>query len=379
MITGQSARTRRSTYVPSIFIVTLALGAAFAHAQGTNTIRQYQFEPASSGYRIVMKEVPQPTAGDHEVLVRVRAVSLNRRDLNMLHNEYGDDTSYAGGIPLSDGAGEVIAIGKGVSRFKVGDRVAGIFFEKWIDGAPSEEALMSDRGGNAGGMLSEVIVTHENGLVSIPEHLSYEEAATLPCAAVTAWVGLFKRGRIEPGQYVLLEGTGGVSVFGLIFSSALGAKAIVTSSHDQKLERAMEMGALGTANYRGNPDWQLNVREISGGHGVDQVLDVGGRDTLSKALEILAYGGHIALIGGLSGYGSDVPTDAIMWINATVSGVYVGSRADFEAMNDFISEHAIRPLIDRVFEFEEAPAAYEHMENGDFMGKIVIRLDDETM
>ena len=372
MISRQGVRSRKSAFIASIIFITLAFAAASASAQ--DTIRQYQFEPSSSGYRIVMKEVPRPVAGDKEVLVRVRATSLNRRDLNMLRNDYGDDYSYAGSIPLSDGAGKVIAIGKGVTRFKVGDRVAGIFFEKWIDGAPSEQALLSDRGGNAGGMLSEVIVTHENGLVSIPEHLSYEEAATLPCAAVTAWVGLFKRGRIQPGQYVLLEGTGGVSVFGLIFSSALGANPIITSSQDHKLKRAMEMGAVGTVNYRANPDWQLKAKEISGGHGVDQVLDVGGRDTLSKALEILAYGGHIALIGGLSGYGSDFPTDAIMWINATVSGVYVGAREDFEAMNAFISDHAIHPLIDRVFEFEEAPAAYEYMESGDFMGKIVIRL-----
>ncbi len=374
MTSRQDARSRKSAFARFIFFVTLAFGAASACAQDADTIRQYQFEPASSGYRIVMKEVPRPVAGDNEVLVRVRATSLNRRDLNMLRNDYGDDFTYAGGIPLSDGAGEVIAVGNDVTRFQAGDRVAGIFFEKWIDGAPSEEALLSDRGGNAGGMLSEVIVTHEDGLVSIPEHLSYEEAATLPCAALTAWVGLFKRGRIEPGQYVLLEGTGGVSIFGLIFSSALGAKPIITSSRDYKLERAMEMGAIGTANYRSNPDWHLKAKEISGGHGVDQVLDVGGRDTLAKALEILAYGGHVALIGGLSGYGSDLPTDAIMWINATASGVYVGSREDFEAMNAFISEHAIRPLIDRVFEFEEAPAAYEHMESGDFMGKIVIRL-----
>ena len=321
-----------------------------------------------------MKEVPRPVAGHNDVLVRVRATSLNRRDLNMLRNDYGDDFSYAGSIPLSDGAGEVIAVGKDVTRFQLGDRVAGIFFEKWTGGAPSEEVLLSDRGGNAGGMLSEVIVTHEDGLVSIPEHLSYEEAATLPCAALTAWVGLFKRGRIQPGQYVLLEGTGGVSIFGLTFSSALGAKPIITSSSDDKLERAMKMGAVGTVNYRSNPDWHLRVKEISGGHGVDQVLDVGGRDTLDKALEILAYGGHIALIGGLSGYGSELPTDAIMWINATASGVYVGSREDFEAMNAFIGEHEIRPLIDRVFEFEEAPDAFEYMASGNFMGKIVIRL-----
>ena len=374
MTSRQDAQSRQSAFARCILFVTLAFGTASSCAQDADTIRQYQFEPASGGYQLVMKEVPRPVAGDNEVLVRVRATSLNRRDLNMLKNDYGDDFSYAGTIPLSDGAGEVIAVGKDVTRFKAGDRVAGIFFEKWIDGAPSEDALQSDRGGNAGGMLSEVIVTHEDGLVSIPEHLSYEEAATLPCAGVTAWVGLFKRGRIEPGQYVLLEGTGGVSVFGLIFSSALGAKPIITSSRDDKLARAMEMGAIGTANYRRNPDWHLEVKDLSGGHGVDQVLDVGGRDTLAKALQILAYGGHIALIGGLSGYGSEIPTDAIMWINATTSGVYVGSREDFEAMNAFISEHAIRPLIDRVFDFEEAPAAYELMDSGEFMGKIVIRL-----
>jgi NADPH:quinone reductase-like Zn-dependent oxidoreductase len=374
MTSRQNARSRIAKRVRQLLFAALAFNVASVCAQNPDTIRQYQFEPASSGYKIVMKAVPRPVAGDNEVLVRVRAASLNRRDLNMLRRNYDDDFSYAGGIPLSDGAGEVIAVGKAVTRFGVGDRVAGIFFDKWIRGAPSEEALLSDRGGNASGMLSEVIATREDGLVSIPEHLSYEEAATLPCAAVTAWVGLFKRGRIEPGQYVLLEGTGGVSVFGLIFSAALGAKPIITSSRDHKLERALEMGAIGTVNYRSNPDWHLAATEISGGHGVDQVLDVGGRDTLAKALEILAYGGHVALIGGLSGYGSDVPTDAIMWINATVSGVYVGSREDFEAMNAFIREHDIHPLIDRVFEFEEAPAAYEHMEGGDFMGKIVIRL-----
>jgi len=348
--------------------------AAPVFAQGSGTIRQYQFEAAAGGYALALKEVPRPVAGDHEVLVRVHATSLNHRDLNMLRRDFDEAYSYAGGIPLSDGAGEVIAVGREVTRFEVGDRVAGIFFEEWIDGAPSEEALLSDRGGNAGGMLSEVIVSHERSLVSIPDHLTYEEAATLPCAAVTAWVGLFKRGRIEPGQYVLLEGTGGVSVFGLIFSDALGAKPIITSSREEKLEKAKAMGAVGTANYRADPDWQLAVKAATGGHGVDQVLDVGGRDTLSKALEILAYGGHIALIGGLSGYGSDVPTDAIMWINATVSGVYVGSRTDFEEMNAFITEHRIQPLIDGVFEFEEAPAAFELMESGDFMGKIVIRL-----
>jgi len=345
-----------------------------AWGQSSDNIRQYQFEPASGTYQLALKEVPRPVAGSGEVLVRVKAVSLNRRDFNILNRKYDPEDSLAGGIPLSDGAGEVIAIGENVTRFKIGDRVAGTFFEKWLSGAPSIEMLEQARGGGTGGMLSEVVVTHENGLVAIPNHLSYEEAATLPCAALTAWVGLFKRGHLQPGQFVLLEGTGGVSVFGLIFSTAAGAKPIITSSRDEKLERAKALGAYGTANYRNNPDWQKEVHKLTEGTGVDQVLDVGGRDTLFKALEVLAPGGHVALIGGLSGYGSDLPTNSLMWINATASGIYVGSREDFEAMNAFISDHQIHPLIDRVFEFEQAQDAFDYMDTGSFMGKIVIRM-----
>jgi NADPH:quinone reductase-like Zn-dependent oxidoreductase len=371
-------RTPESCLAAAVRLLAVALAAVAlsATAGQAETIRQYQFAPADGAYQLVQREVARPSAGAGEVLVRVRAVSLNRRDLNMLANDYGGADAYSGGIPLSDGAGEVIAVGEGVTRFAVGDRVAGIFFERWIKGPPSPDALASDRGGNPGGMLSEVIVSHQDGLVRIPPHLSYEEAATLPCAALTAWVGLFKRGRLQPGQFVLLEGTGGVSVFGLLLSAAAGAKPIITSSHDAKLERAKTLGAFGTANYRANPEWQNEVRELTGGHGVDQVLDVGGRDTLPRALEALAHGGHIALIGGLSGYGADLPTDSLMWINATASGVYVGSREDFEAMNAFISEHEIRPLIDRVYDFEQAPAAFDAMRDGDFMGKIVIRIGD---
>ncbi|MDX1379543.1 MAG: NAD(P)-dependent alcohol dehydrogenase [Xanthomonadales bacterium] len=351
-----------------------ALAALPAAAENAETIRQYQFEPEGSSYRLALKEVPRPEAGPGEVLVRIRAVSLNHRDLNMLNSSVDPGASLAGGVPLSDGAGEVIALGEGVTRFAVGDRVAGIFFERWIDGPPSADALASDRGGMTGGMLSEAIVSHEDALVRVPEHLSYEEAATLPCAAVTAWVGLFKRGRLQPGQYVLLEGTGGVSVFGLIFAAAAGARPLITSSSDEKLERARQLGAIGTANYRKNPDWHQEIRALTGGHGVDQVLDIGGRETLPKALDALAYGGHVALIGGLTGYGSDLPTDAIMWINATASGVYVGSRADFEAMNAFIAEHRIRPEIDRVFGFGQAQEAFDYLESGAFLGKIVIQL-----
>jgi NADPH:quinone reductase-like Zn-dependent oxidoreductase len=352
--------------------MTAMTGSVFAGQ--SDAIRQYQFETAANGYQLVMKEVPRPIAGANSVLVRVKAASLNRRDIYMLNNQYGPAGSAAGGIPLSDGAGEVIAVGDEVTRFKVGDRVAGIFFERWVDGPPSPEILASARGGSPGGMLSEVIVSHEDGLVTIPQHLSYEEAATLPCAGVTAWNSLFKRGNLQPGEYVLLEGTGGVSVFGLIFSAAAGAKPIITSSRNEKLERARELGAVGTVNYRENPEWQQQVRVLTGGVGVNQVLEVGGKDTLNKALEALAFGGHIALIGGLSGFGGDLPVGSLMFINASASGIYVGSREDFEAMNAFISKHQIHPLIDRVFEFEQASDAFELMTSGNFMGKIVIRL-----
>jgi len=366
-------RARRITRLLAAAAAAL-LAATAATSAAAQTIRQYQFEPDGATYRLALKEVERPEAGPNEVLVRVHAVSLNRRDVLMLNARYGPGGNSAGGIPLSDGAGEVIAVGPNVSRFEVGDRVAGIFFEKWIDGDRSAEINGSARGGNASGMLSEVIVSHEDALVAIPEHLSYEQAATLPCAGVTAWVALFKHGGLEAGDYVLLEGTGGVSTLGLQLAAAAGARPIITSSSDEKLERAKALGAFGTVNYRENPEWQRTVRELTGGAGVKHVLEVGGEDTLPKAVQALGYDGHIALIGGLSGFASSLPVGALMTLGGRVTGIYVGSRADFEALNAFIAEHGIEPHVDRVFELEDAPAAFDLMENGDFMGKIVIRL-----
>jgi NADPH:quinone reductase-like Zn-dependent oxidoreductase len=348
--------------------------SAAAATEAPATMRQYQFEPASSGYALALKTVPLPVAGPNEVLVRVHAVSLNRRDVMMLRNQYGPGGSAAGGVPLSDGAGEVVAVGPGVTRFGVGERVAGIFFTDWVDGARDDRTAPSARGGARGGMLSEYIVSHEQSLVAVPDYQSFEEAATLPCAGVTAWVGLFRYGNLKRNEYVLLEGTGGVSVFGLQLAAAAGARPIITSSSDEKLARAAQLGAFGTVNYRSHPDWQVEVRELTGGHGVDQVLEVGGQDTLPKALQAMAFESHIALIGGLSGFASDVPLPALMGLGATASGIYVGSRADFEALNEFMVEHEIHPVIDRVFGFEQAAAAFDLMENGSFFGKIVIRL-----
>jgi NADPH:quinone reductase-like Zn-dependent oxidoreductase len=353
-------------------LVALALVDASGHA--AETIRQWQFAPQGDALELALREVAAPAPAAGEVAVRVRAVSLNRRDLMMVAGRYGRGGTQPNSVPLSDGAGEVIAVGSGVTRFKVGDRVAGIFFEDWLDGSPTAASLATARGGNSGGMLSEVVVTDAEGLVSIPAHLTYEEAATLPCAGVTAWVGLFKRGGLEAGDFVLLEGTGGVSVFGLQLAAAAGAKPIITSSSDAKLARARELGAFGTVNYRTTPEWQNTVRELTAGAGVDQVLEVGGQDTLPRALQALAFGGHVAIIGGLSGFASDVPVGTLMGLNATASGIYVGSRADFEALNDFLSEHKIKPIVDKVFDLEDAPAAFAAMDSGDFFGKVVIRL-----
>ena len=368
MKTGFSQRTSRLGHV------VLAAVPAPARGAQTETMRQYQFDVVDGEVALVMKEVDRPVPGPNEVLVRVRATSLNRRDLSILESQYGGGNPRTGLVPLSDGAGEVIGVGPGVTRFEVGDRVAGIFFARWMDGRPSALTNASARGGSIDGMLSEMIVSHEDGLVEIPEHLTFEEAATLPCAAVTAWNALFKHGGLSEDDFVLLEGTGGVSIFGLQFSVAAGARPVITSSSDAKLVRARELGAYGTVNYRTNAEWQDEVRNITGGAGVTQVLEVGGRETLPRAMRALGYGAHIAIIGGLSGFANAMPIGSFVSRGTRVTGIYVGSREDFEAMNAFITEHRLHPIIDRVFTLEDAPAAYDYMASGSHLGKIVIAL-----
>lgn len=351
--------------------VSLAVLAMNAEAQTTQ--RQYQLQKSGDGslaLRLVDAPVRQP--GEHEVLVRVHAVSLNRRDIYMRLGQYPGPIK-PNLVPLSDGAGEVIATGPKVTRFKKGDRVASIFFQLWISGRPRPEFLGSALGGGIDGMLSQYVTLNENGLVAIPKHLSYEEAATLPCAGVTAWNALVTRGHTEPGDFVLLQGTGGVSILGLQLAIALGAKPVITSSSDEKLARARKLGAVATVNYKTTPDWEKAVLEATGG-GVQQALEVGGKQTLGKTLASLAPGGHVALIGGLSEFGGDIPSYALMGRNVTASGLYVGSRADFEALNAFVAKHQIKPIIDKVFEYENVAAAFDYMDSGALFGKIVIRL-----
>ncbi|HSD75584.1 MAG TPA: NAD(P)-dependent alcohol dehydrogenase [Steroidobacteraceae bacterium] len=360
--------------ISSLIFSSLTLAGVAHAAADPSRMQQYRLEKNDTGYRLALRETTVPAPAAHEVLVRVRAASLNRRDLLVRSGQYGGGADMNGIIPLSDGAGEVTAIGTGVTRFKPGDRVAATFFQGWISGKADAHTAATALGGAVDGMLSEYVVLNEDGLVRFPEFLSFEEAATLPCAAVTAWNGLFTRGNLQLDEIVLLEGTGGVSIFGLQFALAAGAKAIITSSSDAKLERAKQLGAWQTVNYRTTPDWDKTVMQLTGGHGVDQILEVGGESTLPKVLAILAIDAHVAYIGGLSGWGAQIPAAVLPFRNAQVSGIYVGSRADFEAMNAFLARHRLKPVIDRVFDFADAAAAYQYMESGNHFGKIVIRL-----
>jgi NADPH:quinone reductase-like Zn-dependent oxidoreductase len=315
-------------------------------------------------------ERPEPQCGPNDVLIKVKAVSLNFRDLAVARGGYGKGTKQ-NVIPCSDGAGEVVAVGSGVTRVAIGDRVAGIFMQAWLAGEPSEAKAQSAMGGAIDGMLAEYVVLNQDGVVRFPDHLTYEEAATLPCAAVTAWNALAVSGRVRAGETVLTQGTGGVSIFALQFSKLLGARVIGTSSSDEKLARAAALGLNEGINYKTNPDWEKPVRQLTG-IGVDHIVEVGGAGTLEKSMKAVRYGGAISLIGVLTGGTGEVNPRLILMKNIRVQGIYVGSREMFESMNRAISLHKLRPVVDRVFPFADAPAAYRHMENGAHFGKIVI-------
>ncbi|MBV9122443.1 MAG: NAD(P)-dependent alcohol dehydrogenase [Planctomycetes bacterium] len=320
---------------------------------------------------LVLTEKPEPRPGPGQVLVQMKAFSLNYRDLLVVKGLYNPKLRLPM-VPLSDGAGEVAAVGEGVTRVKTGDRVAGIFMQQWLDGALTETKARSALGGGIEGVLAESVVFSEEGLVRVPEHLTDEEAATLPCAAVTAWHALITEGKLKAGDCVLLQGTGGVSLFALQFARLSGARIILTSSSDAKLERARQLGAAEGINYKTTPEWDRRVRELTEGVGVDHVVEVGGAGTLPQSLRAVRLGGQISLIGVLTG-GGEVNPMPILMKNVRVQGIYVGSREMFEAMNRAIAFQKLRPVVDRVFPFQETPAALRYMESGQHFGKIVIR------
>jgi len=318
---------------------------------------------------LIEKDMAQPGPG--QVHVRIHAISLNYRDLMVVQGSYNPHLAMPR-VPCSDGAGEVVAVGAGVTQWKPGDRVMGIFMQNWQEGRPTAAKAKGALGGDIDGMLATEIVLPASGLMRIPEHLSYEEAATLPCAAVTAWNALFKAADIRPGDTVLIEGTGGVSIFALQFAKMAGARVLGTSSSDEKLERAKSMGLDEGLNYRNNPDWEKWALQQTGGEGVDLVVEVGGSETLPRAIKAARPWGTVAQIGVLSGATEAVDVRPILSRQIRIHGVYVGSRADFEAMNKAISQARLKPVIDSVFPFSDAPAALRHMEGAGHFGKIVI-------
>jgi len=318
-------------------------------------------------------ELPDPTPGPHEVLVRMRAVSLNYRDLLMVGGVYGAATSLPL-TPFSDGCAVVEAVGEGVTRFAPGDRVSTLFFQKWLAGRPTPETLRSSLGAPIPGAGRELATFHEDGLSKVPDFLTDNQVSTLACAALTAWRALFEDARLQPGDTVLLQGTGGVSIFGLQFAKAAGYRTIVTSSSDEKLERARGLGADHLINYKTAPEWGRLAREMSGGRGVDFIMGVGGA-TVSEGLRAIALMGHIAIIGVLGGVTEPLPFGAMIGTSARLQGVSVGSRAMFEAMCRAIAAHHITPVVDKIYPFTQAVAAFDAMRAGEHFGKIVLTFD----
>lgn len=321
---------------------------------------------------LTLKERAEPSPSFGQVLIKLRAASLNYRDLMVVKGLY-DPNLPLPLIPMSDGVGNVVAVGEGVTRVKTGDRVAGIFMQKWLSGELTEAKAKSALGGAIDGLLAEYAVLHEDGVVHLPEHLTDEEAATLPCAAVTAWNALIASGGVKAGDTVLIQGTGGVSLFALQFAQLVGARVIATSSSNEKLSRVRQMGASDGINYKQTPDWGKKVRELTTGVGVDHVVEVGGAGTLNQSLRAVRYGGQISLIGVLTGGAGEIATASILMKNVRVQGIYVGSREMFEAMNRAIALHQLQPIVDRVFPFKEVPEALRYMESGAHFGKICIR------
>jgi NADPH:quinone reductase-like Zn-dependent oxidoreductase len=319
---------------------------------------------------LAFEDVPDLQPGPGQVLVKMRAWSLNYRDLLVVRGTYAPKLKLPFQV-LSDGVGEIAAVGPGVTRVKPGDRVAGIFMQAWREGEPSQEKSASALGGAIPGVAAEYVVLDSEGLVPVPQHLSDEEAATLPCAAVTVWHALVTSGRLAAGETVLVQGTGGVSIFALQFARMFGARVVATSSSDKKLERVRELGASDVINYKTTPDWGRKARELTGRRGVDHVVEVGGAGTLAQSFEAVRIGGRISLIGVLTG-GTVNPVPILMKTIA-VQGIFVGSRDMFEAMNRAIAFAGLRPVVDRIFAFSELPLALRHLESGAHFGKIVLK------
>jgi NADPH:quinone reductase-like Zn-dependent oxidoreductase len=338
-------------------------------------MRAYQVQTPDGLEDIKLVELAEPEIAADEILVKMKACSLNFRDLLIPQGGYARN-DIRPIIPVSDGAGEVVAVGGSVATHKVGDRVVGNFFQEWIEGPMGMAGLHSALGGSINGVLADYFVLKANAALPIPEQLSYEEAATLPCAAVTAWHALVSIGNLKAGETVLLLGTGGVSIFGLQLAKALGANVIITSSSDEKLEVTRSMGADHTINYREHPDWENEVLKITDGNGVDNVLEVGGVGTFEKSIASAKVNGTVSMIGLLTGFDGPAFNLSVIFNLLHIHGIYVGSVEMFKAMNKIIFDHKIQPVIDKTFAFSDALDAYRHLAAAKHFGKVVIVNDN---
>ncbi len=324
--------------------------------------------------KLRLTELPTPEPKADEVLVRMAAASLNYRDLLVI-NGIASWKPVSSRIPLSDGVGEIVAVGRNVSRWKIGDRVAGLFLPKWIDGELTPEKYVSPLGGAlADGVLAEYVVFNERAVVRIPGTLSNIEAATLPVAALTAWHAVAHRSQVQSGESVLIQGTGGVSLFALQFSHELGAKPIVISSSDEKLERIKALGGWATINYKTFPKWEEHIIELTGGTGVDHVIETVGAENLNRSLEAVKLSGTISFIGLIAGLSAPINTYQFVQKNVSIYGIETGSGEMFDEMNRFIESRDLKPVIDRTFAFAEIREALKHLESGKHFGKVTFEI-----
>ena len=354
-------------------VLFLAMGTAVAPAAEPPlpaTTRQVVLAKAENGYRWQLTEAPVKALGPRQVLVQVKAVALNRGDVEMLAPSPGADLS--GMRVASDAAGDVLAVGSEVSEFKPGMRVSTLYFRNWVEGPMGDETLKGAHGASTDGVLAEYLVIDDTGIALAPAGLSEAEVAALPTAGLTAWTAVTADGPLSPTDFVVVQGTGGVSTFALQFAAAAGAKVLVTSSSDEKLAKARALGARDGINYKTTPEWSKRVLELTGGHGADLVVDVGGKSTLAQSSRCLAWYGTLSIVGGLAGYDGEIPAIDLLMKRARAQGIYVGSRADYLRMSEFIVTHRIRPVIEREIPFSQYEEALKLLESGNFVGKIVL-------
>lgn len=334
-------------------------------------MKTYRLEKTGSLDNLSLNQESDPTPQAQDVIIRVHANALNYRDLMVMRGAYRVPPRPRV-IPLSDGAGEVVSVGSAVKRFKTGDRVAAAFFQGWMGGHIEAGHLSTDLGGSIDGMLSEYVMLNEQGVVKIPDHLTFEEAATLPCAAVTAWCCLTDQRQLMPGDTVLTLGSGGVSVFAMQFARMFGARVIATTSSETKAEKLLALGAHHVINYTTHPDWDQEVMRLTQGRGADFVIEVGGPGTLARSLKSAALGGHVVQVGILGGVGHQLDPVLFRGRSITTRSITVGSRQSFEAMLRAIDVNQLRPVIDKVFSFKDAKLAYQHLQEQKHFGKVVI-------